>query len=260
LIASLAVGLLIALPRKRSLAGALLLCCIGGFCFALLLTVTRASGLSFLISSGVIVLAGANRRTIIILALCAIPLTFGGLFLLQQKRNVAFFDKKDDSIIWRETVQREGLHLLLQKPRHLLVGVGMDSIKRYWKQWGLFENNIPMGHMHSDFLQIALERGIPALIAWLGLLFVYGRMLWRLLRSGRLESWIERGVILGALGGLIGFISSGIVHYNWGDSEVVMIFYLIMSLTLVIERQSRAGGLIQEREADKGPDPDPVRL
>jgi len=35
---------------------------------------------------------------------------------------------------------------------------------------------------------------------------------------------------------------SGIVHYNWGDSEVVMIFYLIMGLSLVVERQTREIG------------------
>ena len=29
---------------------------------------------------------------------------------------------------------------------------------------------------------------------------------------------------------------SGLVHYNWGDSEVVMIFYLIMGLSLVVNR------------------------
>ena len=32
---------------------------------------------------------------------------------------------------------------------------------------------------------------------------------------------------------------SGVVHYNWGDSEVVMIFYLIMGLSLVVEREFR---------------------
>jgi O-antigen ligase len=171
----------------------------------------------------------------------------GGLFLLQQKRNVGFFDPKDDSINWRKTVQREGLHLLLAKPRHMLVGVGMDSIKRYWKGWGLFENNIPMGHMHSDYLQIAMERGIPALIVWLLLLVAYARMLWRLLRNSGLRDWIDRGIVLGALGGLVGFLSSGVVHYNWGDSEVAMIFYFIMGLTLVIERNINRAG---ERFAD----------
>jgi uncharacterized membrane protein YuzA (DUF378 family) len=42
--------------------------------------------------------------------------------------------------------------------------------------------------------------------------------------------------VLGALGGLCGFFASGLVHYNWGDSEVVMIFYFIMGLTLAIQR------------------------
>ncbi len=28
---------------------------------------------------------------------------------------------------------------------------------------------------------------------------------------------------------------SGVVHYNWGDSEVVMIFYMIMGLSLAVD-------------------------
>jgi len=30
---------------------------------------------------------------------------------------------------------------------------------------------------------------------------------------------------------------SGVVHYNWGDSEVVMILYLIMGLSLFVNRR-----------------------
>jgi hypothetical protein len=71
----------------------------------------------------------------------------------------------------------------------------------------------------------------------------YGQMLWRLIRHPGLEGTIERGIILGAFGGLVGFISSGFVHYNWGDSTVVEIFYLIMALTLIIERNVRTGRL-----------------
>jgi len=42
---------------------------------------------------------------------------------------------------------------------------------------------------------------------------------------------------LETLGGLAGFFASGLVHYNWGDSEVVMIFYFIMGLSLVLYRE-----------------------
>jgi len=63
--------------------------------------------------------------------------------------------------------------------------------------------------------------------------------LWRLWRLPSLTDWRERGLVLGALGGLVGFFASGLVHYNLGDSEVVMIFYLIMGLALVVERFAR---------------------
>jgi uncharacterized membrane protein YuzA (DUF378 family) len=55
-------------------------------------------------------------------------------------------------------------------------------------------------------------------------------------REGKQLEWIERGVLLGALGGLAGFFTSGLVHYNWGDSEVVMVFYMIMGLALAVHR------------------------
>ena len=44
------------------------------------------------------------------------------------------------------------------------------------------------------------------------------------------QSAIERGIILGCFGGLIGFFTSGLVHYNLGDSEVAMVFYLLMGI------------------------------
>jgi O-antigen ligase len=99
--------------------------------------------------------------------------------------------------------------------------------------------------MHSNLLQIALERGVPALILWLAFLLVYARTLWRslrLIKSGSLSDrppgavWIDHGILLGALGGLAGFFTSGLVHYNWGDSEVVMVFYMIMGLALAVHR------------------------
>jgi len=112
----------------------------------------------------------------------------------------------------------------------------MDSIKGHWREWGLFDNGRqPIGHMHSNVLQIALERGVPALIVWLIMLGLYARMLWRIVRHADTDEF-SRGVALGALGGLIGFFTSGLVHYNWGDSEVVTIFYFIMGLCLIVER------------------------
>jgi O-antigen ligase len=187
----------------------------------------------------VMLLLTASRRTILIVAACALPLVLASVVLLQQKRSIRFFDKSDQSTSWREMVWREGFELLISKPRHLVFGVGMDSIKGHWREWGLFDNGRqPIGHMHSNLLQIALERGLPALIVWLILLGVYVRMLWRIQRRAGIEN-VARGIAIGALGGTIGFFASGLVHYNWGDSEVVTIFYFIMGLCLVVERTNQ---------------------
>jgi len=234
LIASLALGLFLALTQKKSRQGLLLLIAIAGLVFALAMTVTRGSWIGFAVSVAAMLLLSVSRRTAIIIAGCAIPLVIAGLFLLQQRRNVGVFDSSDQSTSWRQMVWREGFDLLISKPRHLLVGVGIDSIKGHWREWGLFDNGRqPIGHMHSNLLQIALERGVPALIVWLLLFVIYIRMLWRLIRE---TTDFSRGLALGALGGALGFFTSGLVHYNWGDSEVVTVFYFIMGLTLVVER------------------------
>ena len=234
LIASLALGLFLAVREKKSL----LIVAVIGLVFALGMTVTRASWIGFAISVVVMLSLTVTRRTLLIVAACALPLILVSVVVLQQKRGIGFFDRRDQSTSWREMVWREGFELLVSKPRHLLVGVGMDSIKGHWREWGLFDNGRqPIGHMHSNLLQIALERGVPALVAWLVLIGLYVRMLWKIVR--RETDSFSRGLALGALGGTIGFFASGLVHYNWGDSEVVTIFYFIMGLCLVVERTNQ---------------------
>jgi O-antigen ligase len=242
LIASLALGLFLALRQKQSLFGLLLPLAVFGFVFALGMTVTRASWIGFAVSAMVMLTLSVSRRTILIVAVCAIPLVLASVFVLQQRRSIGFFDKRDQSTSWREMVWREGFDLLVSKPRHLVVGVGVDSIKGYWRQWGLFDNGRqPIGHMHSNLLQIALERGLPALIVWLIFLGLYVRMLWKLNfeKAQDQADGFTKGLALGALGGTMGFFSSGLVHYNWGDSEVVTVFYFIMGLCLVVERTNQ---------------------
>src|SRR5215217_3965875 len=200
LIASLALGIFLALKQKRSLTGVLLVLAVAGLVFALAMTVTRASWIGFAVSTLVMLLLTSSRRTIVIVGACAIPLVLGGVILLQQRRSVGFFDKTDQSTSWREMVWKEGFQLLVNNPRHLIFGVGMDSIKGHWREWGLFDNGRqPIGHMHSNLLQIALERGVPALLVWLLMLGGYGWTLVRLVRNHNLGE--GRAIALGALGG-----------------------------------------------------------
>jgi hypothetical protein len=231
LILSLALGLWLAVPDKRSKYSLALIFVIGMMCLALLMTVTRASQGAFAVSALLMVSLSANRKTVLAFLAILVPLAAIGIYILQQSRGVGFFDQNDTSTTWRETVYGEGVKLLTDNPRNMAVGVGMDSIKRYWQDWGLFEGGkLPIGHFHSTYLQIAVERGLPALAAWFFFIWVYLKMLRKLLKNNQLSLWQDCGIILGILGGAIGFFISGLVHYNYGDQEVVMVFYFLMGI------------------------------
>ncbi len=236
LIISLVFGLLIALPNKKSRPGALLFFCLATMALALLLTATRASQVGFVLSALAIVSLGANRRVFLTILACFLPLAVIAAIYVQQSRNTGFVDASDNSTTWRLTVWREGVELLFKSPRHLAVGVGIDSVKRYKCEWGLFANcTLPPGHFHSTPLQIAVECGLPALFLWLLVVFRYAKTLLTALRQNK-DDWFETGLLLGAFGGLVGFFTSGMVHYNLGTSLVAMVFFFVMGLSLVIVR------------------------
>lgn len=242
LIGSLAFGLLIAgfvsWQRRKTKAWqvGLLAACFALIAFALLLTVTRAPQLALMISAGVIVLFGLGRKWILVAALVCVPVAVGGLYFLQQSRDVGFFDATDESTRYRKVMFQDGVRLLTDSPRNFIFGVGVDSIKKHWREWGMYEGgNLPMGHFHSTPVQLAVERGLPALLIWLVLMGAYLRSLWRAVRKADLfPDWRVYGILLGCLGGTIGFLASSIAHYNFGDQEVVMTFYLLMGTSMAI--------------------------
>jgi len=246
LIAALIFGLFIALDKKRSRRGAVLLFCLLAITLALLLTVTRASQLGFLAAAFAIVLVNGSRKMLLTLAAVALPLGIVALIFVQQSRQVGFFDQKDDSTIYRQTIYKEGFNLWTKDARNFLLGVGMDSIKRYAKEWHLFDDGkLPMGHFHSTPLQLLVERGLPALLFWLWVLWRYGKTLLSYLgvetpyfkskiQNPKSFDWQKKGIILGGFGSLVGFFTSGLVHFNLGDAEVAMVFFMLMGLSVAL--------------------------
>lgn len=245
LIGSVAFGLLVAgfvswrNREAKTWQVGLLAACFALIAFALLLTVTRAPQLGLMISAGVIVLFGLARKWILIAAVVCVPVAIGGLYFLQQSRDVGFFDVSDESTRYRKVMMQDGLRLMTDSPRNFIFGIGVDSIKKHWREWAMFEGgNLPIGHFHSTPVQLAVERGLPALLIWLVLLGAYVRSLWSAQRKSDLTDWQIHGILLGCLGGTIGFFASSIVHYNFGDQEVVMTFYLLMGISMAIITRS----------------------
>lgn len=209
----------------------LLAICVAGLAFALLLTVTRASQFAFFVSALIIVLLNGNRKIILTLLAAVLPLAIIGFIVYQQTRKIGF-DLSDASTQYRLMMWRDGTRLWTANPHNFVFGVGMDSIKRYRDEWGLFDQGRqPQGHFHSTLVQLVVERGLPALIIWLTILGIYARTLWKHRKSAE---WQIRGIILGCFGALIGFFTSGLVHYNLGDGEVSMVFYILMGIGIFV--------------------------
>ncbi|MGD9560694.1 MAG: O-antigen ligase family protein [Pyrinomonadaceae bacterium] len=251
LIGSLAFGLLVAAFARRrksvsnrsisNISFIALVLAVAAIGFALLLTVTRAPQLAFIISAGLIVLVGLGRKWFATALFILVPVALGGLIFLQQSRKVDFFDRSDESTQYRQMMTRDGLRLWTENPRHFVFGVGMDSIQRHWREWGLYDRGWqPMGHFHSTPIQLLVERGLPALLLWLMILGVYARTLWKGLKEKIATDWTSKGILLGCLGGLAGFVVSGLVHYNLGDQEVAMVFFILMGFGVRVSREDAA--------------------
>lgn len=259
LIASLVFGLFIAsfsrntfvekTSNERQKWKLILLFCFMTMLVALALTFTRSAQIALFASVILIIIANDNRQLIWNILVFIFPIALLGIFFIEQNRQVGMLDDSDRSSVYRQTLYREGFDLWSQSPRNMVLGVGMDSTKRFAADWQLFDNgNLPAGHFHSTPIQLLVERGIPAYFLWLLILGIYARTLWRGLRFSHSElgdesfnsrDWQKRGILLGGLGGLGGFLVSSLFNYSFGDSEVVMVFYLIMGLSVYCSVQHR---------------------
>lgn len=234
-VASLIVALLFVLKRKFSLPGVLLFLALGGVVSALVLTLTRALWIGLAVSVLAMALLSGNKRLAAAALIGLFIVAPIALFLLAKYRGVSMIDPSDPSTTWRIEVWKESGKITL---RHPIFGVGADSLRVHWREWGLFESGkLPIGHLHSTPLQLAFERGLPALALYVWMMGIFFRTVWRLARRMTEESdWILRGAVIGIFGGLVGFTISSLVHYNFGDSEAVMVMWMMMGVAFAIDR------------------------
>ncbi len=119
---------------------------------------------------------------------------------------------------------------------HPLFGHGMDAVHEHWAEWGFPGRD--MLHAHSTPIQLAFERGLPALLFWLWLMWVFWRLALRAERAWRTSPYAyAHGVALGMVGALAGFLASSLVNYNFGDAEVALLVWWLMGAAVVLETE-----------------------
>jgi 4-hydroxybenzoate polyprenyltransferase len=112
----------------------------------------------------------------------------------------------------------------------------MDAMHKHWNEWG-FPGDQMIG-LHSTPLQLAFDRGLPALLCWLWLMFVFWTTTLRAEKDFRDLSDTNRyGLMLGATGAIASFLASSMVNYNFGDGEVALVFWWLMGIVVVLSRR-----------------------
>jgi O-antigen ligase len=202
---------------------------------ALMFTETRAAmaGLGVGCFVAMLMLTGPRSRIWAGSALLALVLM--ALLWTHYVRHVQWIDLKDPGTHFRVLMWEDGLRLVHQHP---WFGVGMESVRTYWRQWDIrgFAQYHVVSHFHCTFLQIAVDRGLTTLAAWLWFVVAYVIFLVRLIGKMRMRSSFAAGVLAGVLAGFVAFQVTSLVHYNLGEEPLVTILFFYFGLAIAIER------------------------
>ena len=188
---------------------------------ALALTSTRGAWIGACAGVAVI-LALKNVKLIALL-----PVIVGMMFLLAPggitARMSSVADMKDPTVRDRVAMMRTGVAIIKDQP---LTGLGPDMVSRMYAEYrDPLAVNATNPHLHNVPLQIAAERGLPAVAVWCWFIVALVLGAWRQFRAGS-----EPVLSAAALGVTAAMLVGGITEYNFGDSEFLMLFLVLVTL------------------------------
>ena len=201
----------------------------------LALTYVRGAWLG-LVTGALVAVSGLGRRGIavaVMLALLVAALLLGLPGVSTRVHTIG--SAADDTTRDRLAMLQAGRRLAIQHP---LIGVGPGQVKYLYPSVAPPEAmRHSTSHLHNTPLQIAVERGLLGLAAWLWIFVAFlvrGTALLRRLPSAALG---DRALVLGALAAVVTFLVAGLFEYNFGDTEVLLVALAVMALPFALTRQ-----------------------
>jgi O-antigen ligase len=150
-------------------------------------------------------------------------------------RFYSMFDPHDATRLDRVAMLHIGERMVAAYP---LTGVGPTMVQpRYREFLSPGEDQHVNPHLHNVPVQIAAERGLPALVIWLWFIVALVVGLIRRLREPANDT---RFLAAGALAAIIAMLAAGQFEYNFGDSEFLMLFLVMMTLPYAAEAHAES--------------------
>ena len=198
---------------------------------ALVLTFTRSAWVGASVAVAALLLLKDFRLVGALPVVVAIAIAVAPPQLTQ--RFYSMFDLKDPTSRDRVAMLREGVRMIKADP---LTGMGPNMVERQYirfRDTDSVERVNP--HLHNVPMQIAAERGLPALAAWIWFVVGTGVGIWPLLRRRRARMLAAAG-----LGTVAGMLGAGMFEHNFGNSMFLMLFFVLITLPFAAERDDPA--------------------
>ena len=225
----------------------------GVVCGVLVLTQSRGGYLGFCVSLVFMLLLGVPRRwraavLVVILVVSALGV---GLALTQPDRLAALFSSQNptdatdpgamiESANGRVEVWSRAIYGIQDFP---FTGMGLNTFRRVVTvlyPFFLFAPDMDIGHAHNEFLQAALDLGIPGLIAFIAIYLIAFWMLLEIWRTapGTPAPALLRALALGLGGGLFAHIVYGLTDAVALGAKAGLMYWMLLGLIVGLHRQS----------------------
>jgi O-antigen ligase len=189
---------------------------------SLALTLTRSAWIGFVVAFAFLLFLYRPR------ALILVPVVIGLFFLVSprpmKQRALSIFSLQSQINKPRIEYLKAGWRIVREYPLH---GTGPDTVDMVFQnpKYGLSAISRQNVHLHNNIVQIAAERGIPTLLAWMVFIVWAFLALLKLIKDRDVAVFPAAAAAAAAL---LALFTAGLFEYNFADSEIAVLFlYLI---------------------------------
>ena len=202
------------------------------------LSLTRSAWLALFI--GFLVLLWWKKRLAAVVLLLLVPLAWLAAPDIFRQRVTVLLNPSYGPLSTRTDAFYVGLNIMREHP---FLGIGPGRMDRVFWQYApnpetADRAHIFTGHLHSNLLQLAAERGVPCALSFLWLI---GMVL--LAAAKGFQKWRgdpRRAAAAAAVfASVLGFFAAGMFEFNFGDSEVLSLILLLSVTPYLVAEEPR---------------------
>jgi len=209
---------------------------VGIISLCLLLSLTRQAWLGFFVGGGFLVYFW-NKKYLLV-----IPLLLAGLLLFSpdkvKNRMLSMTNIKIPAVQARINLWKGGLEIFKDYP---VTGCGYKCVDLVHSQYPDPTGEVAYYKgMHNNIVQLLIDTGVIGLGFWISIWVTYFIEILKRFRALAKQTYQNnsQGILMGSLAAAIAFLIGGFFETNIYDSEVAMLLYFLMGISLTDMQKS----------------------